>query len=976
LLTFLLNCRVSYPTFPKKISLIQTDTLTRRLYAQDASMYEELPSGVSFPKSAEEIRELVKLSAEQGFTITARSAGTSLAGQTTGGGVIMDVSRHMTDITELNPDQKFARVQPGVIRDTLNREASGYKLQFGPDTATTNRCMLGGMIGNNSCGSFSIKHKTTREHILEIDAVLSDGSEAVFKALEPDELDEKLQLESLEGDIYRGMIQILSDHWKKIVRSYPHPDIIRRNTGYALDRLCEMDPIKPGGRPFNLAELLCGSEGTLAMTTSAKVRLVPLPTHKILFIPQFENLMDSLHAAVEAVQFEPAAVELVDDIILNATKGNIEQQKNRFFLDGDPGSILIIHFEGEDESELIEKASRLTSSLKKRDLGYAYPVLTGQDEMRRVWDLRKAGLGLLMGLGKDSRSPTFVEDTCVRVEDLPDYIAEFQQLLDLHETRCVFYAHASVGELHLRPVVDLSTTAGVETMKEIAHEVSVLVKKYNGSLSGEHGDGRARSPYIEKVLGPDMMPILRRVKELWDPDYRFNPGKIVAPEPIVNHLRFSPDYIKPDVPTLFKWRKEDGFDHALELCNGAGVCRKLAESGGTMCPSYHATREEEHSTRGRANLFRQLFSGKQADAFTDDDLQDALSLCLSCKACKSECPANVDMAKMKAEYLHGRHQKKGLLLSERFFGQPDKFYPLAAIFPSLTNKISKTSLFKRLLSSFAGVDSRRNLPQFAKKPFRKWFSAHKKQFQKGRKKVALLIDPFTNYHDPKVAIAACRVFDKLGFDIVLPDVKATGRPQISKGLLVKAKNLCEKNLDLLLPFVEKGIPIIGLEPSELLTLRDEYTDLCSDTRFEEATSIAKNAFLFEEFISSIFEETDSTPFDGKGKHVYLHGHCHTKALIGNDPLIKMLELAGFVPKDLETGCCGMAGSFGYEHYDVSMNVGEQVLFPKVRELPEDSLICAPGFSCKHQISDAMERTTLHPAEILNSGMDLNTDQPV
>ena len=472
----------------------------------------------------------------------------------------------MTNIPELNPDQKFARIQPGVIRDTLNREAAKYKLQFGPDTATTNRCMLGGMIGNNSCGSFSIKHKTTREHILEIDAVLSDGSQVVFKALEPDELDQKLQLESLEGDIYRGMIQILSDHWKKIVRSYPHPDIIRRNTGYALDRLCEMDPIKPGGRPFNLAELLCGSEGTLAMTSSAKIRLVPLPSHKILFIPQFENLMDSLHAAVEAVQFEPAAVELVDDIILNATKGNIEQKKNRFFLDGDPGSILIIQFEGENPEELVEKANRLASTLKKRELGYAYPVLTGQDEMRRVWDLRKAGLGLLMGLGKDSRSPTFVEDTCVRVEDLPGYIGEFQQILDRHETRCVFYAHASVGELHLRPVVDLSTNAGVETMKQIANEVSILVKKYNGSLSGEHGDGRARSPYIEKVLGPDMIPVLRRVKELWDPGYRFNPGKIVDPKPIDTHLRFSPHYVKPDVQPYLNGERKMG---SIMLLNSA-----------------------------------------------------------------------------------------------------------------------------------------------------------------------------------------------------------------------------------------------------------------------------------------------------------------------------------------------------------------------------------------------------------------------
>ncbi len=926
-------------------------------------MYEELPTGVAFPSSADEIAELLKQSAKDSFTITARSAGTSLAGQTTGNGVIMDVSRHMTNILELNPEKQFARVQPGVIRDTLNREAAKYGLQFGPDTATTNRCMIGGMIGNNSCGSFSIKHGTTREHIIEIEAILSDGSRVIFKPLKPEELDKKLQFDSFEGEIYRNMLQLLSEHRKRILRSYPHPDIIRRNTGYALDKMCEMDPITPRGRMFNMAELLCGSEGTLAMTASAKLQLVPLPRKKILLIPQFETLEESLRAAVEAVRFDPAAAELVDDIILDATKGNIEQQKNRFFLEGEPAAILIIQFEGDDMAELRDRANQLASVLKEKGLGYSHPVLDDVDRMKRVWDLRKAGLGLLMGLGKDARSPTFVEDTCVRVEDLPAYVGEFKKILERHGTRCVFYAHASVGELHLRPVVDLSTPSGLKTMKQIAEEVSILVKKYNGSLSGEHGDGRARSPYIEKVLGKEMMPVLKNVKEIWDPDYRFNPGKIVDPKPIDTDLRFSPAYQKADVPTMFRWEKEDGFGHALELCNGAGVCRKLAESGGTMCPSYHATLDETHTTRGRANLFRQLFTGKQADAFTDDDLNEALSLCLSCKACKSECPANVDMAKMKAEYMHGRHERKGISLAEKIFGQPEKLYPLAALFPRLSNRTLKNGLVKKILSIAAGVDERRTLPAFAHQTFRKWFLARETGFQKGRKKVALLIDPFTNYHDPEIAISACKILDHVGYDVVPADAEATGRPQISKGLLGEAKKLCRKNLDALLPFAEEGIPVIGFEPSELLTLRDEYPDLCDESDKEKSKKILENAWLFEEFM--LQEDGLKVNKDNAGKKVYIHGHCHAKALTGMTAMLDMFKNAGLEPVELQTGCCGMAGSFGYEHYDVSMQVGAQTLFPALEELEPAALICAHGFSCRHQIADATGRKAYHPASILN-----------
>lgn len=948
------------------MSSIQTDSLTRRLYATDASLYEEMPKGVSFPKNLSDIQQLVRRSVREGFTITARSAGTSLAGQTTGAGIIMDSSRFMTKITELNGEEHFARVEPGVIRDTLNREAARLGLQFGPDTATTNRCMLGGMIGNNSCGSFSIKHRTTREHVIEIETVLSDGSAVTFKPLTPDEVNAKCRLDSLEGEIYRGMLDLLKSHKNEIIENYPHPEIMRRNTGYVLDRLCEMEPITPGGRPFNLAELLCGSEGTLAMTASAKVNLSPLPARKAMVIPQFETLHEAMLATVEAVKWGPAAVELVDDIILDATKGNIEQSKNRFFLDGEPACILIIQFEGDDEAELAEKCRGLAERLEQLKHGYAHPFLTDEEKMRRVWDLRKAGLGLLMGLGSDNRSPTFVEDTAVRVEDLPAYVQEFRAILEHHNTNCVFYAHASVGELHLRPVIDTTKPEGVATMKTMAQEVADLVKKYRGSLSGEHGDGRARAPFIETVLGKEMMPLLRRVKELWDPEYRFNPGKILDPKPIDTDLRFSPEYRKPEVDTVFHWRSAGGFDAAVEQCNGAGVCRKLADSGGTMCPSYHATREERDNTRGRANLFRQLFSGKQADAFRSEELKEALSLCLSCKACKSECPANVDMAKMKAEFTNGWHKANGRTAGELFFGQPEKLYPLAAAFAPVTNFMTRQGIVKKLFEKVMGVDMRRTLPEFASTTFEGWYKKHQAELNRGgRRKVVLLVDIFTNYHEPEIAVSACRVLDFLGYDVTVPKVRPSGRPQISKGLLDQAKTICSNNIREYVQYAEEGLPIIGLEPSEILTLRDEYTDLCSEDELPMAENVAANTFLWEEFLATELAASETANI-GQDRRVTIHGHCHTKALVGNDPLVSAFKNLGFQPQLLQTGCCGMAGSFGYEksNYEVSMEVGEQTLFPKLRASDPDELICAPGFSCRHQIADGTSKQALHPAVIM------------
>ncbi|HAC16783.1 MAG TPA: FAD-binding oxidoreductase, partial [Bacteroidetes bacterium] len=906
-----------------------------------------------------------------GVPITARAAGTSLAGQTTGGGIVMDTSRFMNKILNIQADKSCATVQPGVIRDTLNREAGKFKLQFGPDTSTTSRCMLGGMIGNNSAGSFSLKHRTTREHTISIRPVLSDGSFATFGPLSNDELIQKKSLQNLEGKIYRDMLELLDSHQQLIRDSYPHPDITRRNTGYALDRLCEMEPFTSGGRPFNMAELLCGSEGTLAMTIDSVVRLVPVPDFKILLVGQYNSLHESMLATVEAVKHDTAAVELLDDIIIDATKLNIEQSRNRFFIVGEPKAVLIMQLEGDELSKLHQNALVLSDQLKLMGLGYDYKVITDADEMSRVWELRKAGLGLLMGTWAESRTPEFIEDTAVRVEDLPAYIEEFEAIMKSYGTHSVYYAHASVGELHLRPELNLTTREGLEKMKSMAVDVARLVKKYRGSLSGEHGDGRVRAPYIKYVLGEEMMPILARVKQIWDPKGIFNPGKIVDAKPMDADLRFYPEDKHPEFKTVFNYRAEGNFMALVDKCNGAGVCRKLAESGGTMCPSYMATFDEKDSTRGRANLFRQIFRGERMDAFSSTDLKKGLDLCLSCKACKSECPANVDMAKMKAEFTQGWHEKNGATLSEHFFARSEMIYPIAATFSRLTNAVNRTWIAKQTFKTLFKIHPKRNLPEFARVPFHKWIKKHPVKHPDGPN-VIIMVDNFMNYNEPEIGIAMVHILQSLGYRVLATEPMKSGRTHLSKGFLKDAKKIAIQNVNKLSQYAKSGIPIIGQEPSEILTLRDEYLDLCEASQLDNAILLGRNSFMFEEFLAKHFENhpKDAELFKGNHKEVHLHGHCHAKSLVGIQPVLDVLSKAGFNPIDLKTGCCGMAGSFGYEknHYETSLDVGELTLFPKLRAVEDDALICAHGFSCRHQIADGLSKKAKHTAVILFESM--------
>jgi FAD/FMN-containing dehydrogenase/Fe-S oxidoreductase len=959
---------------------IHDDALTRRLYANDASMYEELPRGVTFPHSRADLVALIRRVQEEDSSVTVRAAGTSLAGQATGGGIVADTSRYMHQIVEIDAENRRATVEPGVIRDQLNRAAAAYGLKFGPDTSTTNRCMMGGMIGNNSAGLYSIKYGSVRDHIVSVEAVLSDGSVAVFEPLNEAELEVKMAGDSLEGRIYRDTITLLKTHKEAIREAFPHPDIIRRNTGYALDKLCAMHPVTPGGRPFNMAELLCGSEGTLALMSRATVGLSELEPHRVLLIPHFDSLDEAMHATVRAVEHKPAAVELIDDIILGATEGNLEQQRNRFFLEGKPKCLLIIEFEGHDVAELELQAVALADALKREKLGYAFPLMTEADKMKRVWNLRKAGLGLLMGLSSDNQTPSFTEDTAVRVQDLPAYIRDFQAMMRRYDTSCVFYAHASVGELHLRPALNLATREGVDKMKAMAAEVAELVRSYRGSLSGEHGDGRARAPYIEQVIGGDMVDLLQKVKEIWDPHYRLNPGKIVAPKPIEDDLRYHPADPKPEYDTVFAWKKEGGFGQALKMCNGAGVCRKRAESGGTMCPSYMATLDEKDNTRGRANVFRQLFRERGPEAFSSEEVRDALKLCLSCKACKSECPANVDMARMKSEFMQGWHDQHHIPLATRFWTNPFPFLRLGALTPGLSNAIARSSAGHFILEYFANLHPERPLPAFAPQSFSARMASYynsgkgdgaRGETQESGPEVLLLVDPFTDLHRPEQAEAAWKVLRGLGCRMMRPLVAPTGRTQISGGLPKEAIRVMKALLPKLHEAARRDVWIVGLEPSELLTLRDEYAELCTPAEGHQVAEIVEKALLFEEFISRVMPpEAVAGHINGKRKPVLVHGHCYVKALTGTAELMSCLRTAGYAPEEVDSGCCGMAGSFGYQRdsYEVSMQIGEQRLFPAVRALPETGLICAHGFSCHHQIKDGTGRGSYHPAELLEQAM--------
>ena len=948
------------------------DTTIRTLYATDASAYAEMPLAVCMPRSAGDIKKLIAFAHAEGTSLIPRTAGTSLAGQVVGKGIVVDVSKHMNQILELNIAERWVRVQPGVVRDELNQYLKPHGLFFGPETSTANRAMIGGMVGNNSCGSNSIIYRSTREHTLEIKAILSDGSEAEFKALSFDEFIAKCSGGTLEASIYRAVRGQLSNYENQveIKKEFPKKSIERRNTGYAIDMLLETVPFTADGPDFNFCKLLAGSEGTLAFTTEIKLNLVPLPPKESgLLCVHFNNVDEALRANLIALKYKPGASELIDHYILECTKDNMEQSQNRFFVQGDPGAILVIEYARNNREKVKAIAAQVEAEMRSVGLGYYFPLLFGADT-QKIWTLRKAGLGLLSNMPGDEKPVAVIEDTAVDVEDLPAYIRDFNDILKKHGLYSVHYAHAGSGELHLRPIINLKTADGNRLFRVIAQEIATLVKSYNGSLSGEHGDGRLRGEFIKQMIGAKNYQLLKDIKQAWDPQHIFNPGKIVDTPPMNTMLRYTPGQLAPKFKTVFRYPGQDVLQH-VEQCNGSGDCRKSHLIGGTMCPSYMATRNEKDTTRARANILRTfLTNSDKLNRFDHEEIKEVMELCISCKGCKSECPSNVDMAKLKAEFLQHYQDANGVPFRSRLVANYANAAKWGAVIPSLYNFVMTHSLTSKLVKKVSGFAVERSMPTLHRFTLKSWYDKHKANgADKSAKKVYLFCDEFTNYQDTEIGIKAVLLLERLGYEVIIPQHTESGRAHLSKGLLRDAKKIAQQNVKVLSPLITADTPLIGIEPSAILTFRDEYVDLVGDDQLNETKQLAAHTYLIDEFIALEINKGNINPsqFTQNKRIIKLHGHCQQKAWSAMSASQQILALpVNYKVETIPSGCCGMAGSFGYEkeHYDISMQIGELVLLPAVRNQPDDVIIAATGTSCRHQIKDGAGVKALHPVEIL------------
>ncbi|MCF6364865.1 MAG: FAD-binding protein [Bacteroidales bacterium] len=962
---------------------VHFDQTHRIIYSTDASAYKEKPSAVTFPKDIEDIKQIISFvnsyiagiaqSCADNISIIPRGAGTSLAGQVTGNGIVVDVSKYMNKILHLDVENKLVTVQPGVILTDLNNYLKRHGLFFGPETSTANRCTIGGMAGNNACGLHSVIYGSTRDYTHSIKAILSNGEEVVFGELSKNEFFEKLKLQNLEGKIYQKIYKILSDKGiqKEIEKQFPDKEIMRRNTGYALDLLSDNEIFSKSKKKFNFCKLLAGSEGTLAFTTEITLKLVELPPkEKALIVPHFSKLEDAFYANLIALKFKPGAVELTDKKILDLTKKSKGLEKNRFFLKGEPEAILIIEFTRESIEEIIQIAENMKNDMRNAGYGYHFPIIRG-DEIKKVWDLRRAGLGVLSNMPGDARPVSLVEDTAVRVDKLPAYIFDFQKLLSKYNLDCVYHAHIATGELHLRPILNLKDKKDVELFKTIGYETAKLVKKYGGSLSGEHGDGRLRGEFIPLMYGERIYNLFKEVKKVFDPKNIFNPGKITDTLPMNEHLRYIPGNETKKIETTFDFSSTGGYLRAAEKCNGSGDCIKTNAAGGTMCPSYRASKDEKNSTRARANMLREVITNSD-NPFNNKDLYNILDLCLSCKACKSECPSNVDVTKLKAEFLQQYYDKNGIPFRSRIVANITKINRLLSVVPAVSNFFLKSKIFYKPAMRLIGFSTKRKMPTLSPKTLKKAFKKMPKS--KHKRKVYLFADEFTNYNDADIGIKAVRLLEKLGYVVAIPDISESGRTYLSKGLVRKAKQIAEKNIAVLKDIISEKTPLLGIEPSTILTFRDEYPDFFKDAKQKDiALQLGKNCLMTDEFLAKEMKSGNivKEQFTKEPKQIKLHGHCQQKAVASTDATKLILSFPkNYTVEEIPSGCCGMAGSFGFEkeHYELSMKIGELTLFPEIRKSKKETVIVAPGTSCRCQIKDGTGRDAVHPIDILSEAV--------
>ena len=944
------------------------DDLHKALYATDASVYRKIPLAVAFPKDEKDLQLLIEFATQNKVTLIPRTAGTSLAGQCVGDGIVVDVSKHFTNIIAFDELNKTITVEPGVVRDELNLFLKPFELFFGPNTSTSNRCMIGGMVGNNSSGSTSIRYGVTRDKVLRIDGVLSDGSLVCFKELTSKEFKLKTHEQSLEGKIYASIYNELSQEQvqQEIKSQFPKPSIHRRNTGYAVDELLASDLFGGLEATINIAKLLSGSEGTLVFSTAITLQLdIVQPKESVIVASHFKSIKESLKATVLAMNHELFACELMDKVILDCTKNNREHSKNRFFIQGDPEAILMFEVSANSIEEAQNKADKLIADLDNNNFGYHHPKIIGED-IKRMFDLRKAGLGLLGNIIGDKKAVACIEDTAVDLNDLPNYIEEFTKIMDKYQQKAVYYAHAGAGELHLRPILNLKKSEDVSLFRKITTETAQLVKKYGGSFSGEHGDGIVRAEFIPLMIGETNYQLLRRIKKTFDPNNIFNQGKITDAFPMDKSLRYDIDRNEPEIKTIQDFSDNQGILKLAEKCNGSGDCRKPASAGGAMCPSYRATKDEKDTTRARANTLREfLTNSEQANKFNHQELKEVFDLCLSCKACASECPSNVDVAALKSEFLYQYQEENGYSFRNTMFANNVKYNKIGSLVPGLTNLVLNTYLTKSIM----GISLKRSIPKLTPKTLKAWYK--KQTHSSSQKIVYVFCDEFTNFYDTEIGKDTISVLKRLGYNPTFINHPESGRSFISKGFLKEAKALANENVSIFKELITEETPLVGIEPSAILTFRDEYIRLADDVN--SATVISKNTFTIEEFILKEFESGNirTNQFSAEEKLVKIHGHCHQKALSSTHATFSILNIPkNYKPTIMNTGCCGMAGSFGYEkeHYKVSMQVGEDTLFPKIRNTSKNIEIVAAGTSCRHQIYDGTKRIAKHPITVLREAL--------
>ena len=944
---------------------VSFDQVTLGLYATDASIYQITPLALVVPRDQDDVCAAVQIAAQHNVSILPRGSATSLNGQAVAPSMVIDFTKYMDKILELNVQQRWVRVQPGIVLDQLNAVLAPHGLHFAPDPATSSRATIGGIVGNNSAGTKSIVYGMARDHTLELKVVLSDGTLLLLGEMSPEQYDRQAlptAQNTRQAEILSGFKRIIQTNHEEIDKKFPK--VMRRVQGYNLDSFTNTDR-------WNLATLMVGSEGTLGVFLEAKLNLEPLPKSKVLCVVHFDALDRAIRAVSPILEYNPSAVEIIDSDILSLARRNLNIAPLCDFVQGDPQAVLVVEFFGDTLEQATSKAQTLADALQQQKLGYACPIITQPTKQANVWAVRKNGLGLMLGMKGDRKPLAFIEDSCVPVKDLPEYIDQILKFCKDRDVPVAMYAHASVGTIHVRPVLNLKAQQDIDHMKAIAEFGFGLICKYRGAFSGEHGDGRVRSPFLERYFGPQVYDAFRQVKKLFDPAGLMNPGVIIDPNPMDQDLRYGPKYKVLPEPTEYHYREDGGFAAAVEMCNGDGAC--LQKLVGTMCPSYRATRNEQDSTRGRANALRLAMTGKfGSDGLTDPRLFEVLDLCLSCKSCRSECPSNVDLTRLKSEFLQKYHDAHGLPLRERIIANSPRMAAMVAGWKApIMNWFQSTWLVRKVLEKIVGFDSRRKAPDYARVSFTKWFNKRPKPNGQLTKKVVLFDDTYLKYHQTEVGISAVELLESCGYEVILANAGCCQRPRISHGFLRKAKLKGEKTLRNLDLYIQQGLKIVVCEPGCCSALTDDLPDLIDDEQL--GRRIKANVMMIDQFLATDLQQGNlDCRFTSPFSRILIHGHCHQKSLFGTIAMQNLLDrVPGISVEQIDSGCCGMAGSFGYEreHYDLSMQIGQERLFPAIRNRPKDTAVVACGFSCRHQIADGTGTKALHWVQTLR-GADL------